>query len=154
MEKVKKLLIFILTAYVLGACGAEGGLEVREPWMRPAAQGENGAIYFVIDNRGSNPDALSGASTDVAEVVEMHESRMNGDVMQMQQLDSVPLERSSETKFEPGGLHLMLVGLKKDLQVGEEVPITLHFTNAEDITVSVPVADGPVTGENHSAPEH
>jgi copper(I)-binding protein len=121
--------------------------------MRPAAQGENGAIYFAIYNRSSNADALRGVSSDVAGAIEIHESKMSGDVMQMQRLDSVPLEASSEIKFEPGGLHVMLVDLKKDLKVGDEVEITLHFTNFEDVNVTVPVSDMPASGD-HSAPDH
>jgi periplasmic copper chaperone A len=148
---VKYILILVLTALSLSACGAEQGIDVRDPWMRPAAQGENGAIYFVIHNRGSNADTLTGVSSDVAEAVEMHESKMSGDVMQMQQLDSVPLEPSSELKFEPGGLHIMLVDLKKDLQVGDLVNITLHFTNFEDLKVTIPVRD---TAEDHSSSDH
>jgi copper(I)-binding protein len=121
--------------------------------MRPAAQGENGAIYFVIHNRGPSADTLTGVSSDIAEAIEIHESKMSGDVMQMQQLDSVPLEASSETKFEPGGLHLMLVDLTTDLKVGDAVDITLHFTNFEDINVTVPVSDMPASGD-HFAPDH
>jgi copper(I)-binding protein len=121
--------------------------------MRPAAQGENGAIYFMIHNRGSNADTLTGVSSNIAEAIEIHESKMSGDVMQMQQLQSVPLERSTEIRFEPGGLHVMLVGLKKALKVGDEVQITLHFANFEDINVTVPVSDMPAS-EDHSAPDH
>jgi copper(I)-binding protein len=117
--------------------------------MRPAAQGENGAVYFVIHNRGPQ-DTLTGVSSDAAEAVEMHESMMSGDVMQMQPIDAVPLERSTEVRFEPGGLHVMLVGLKKDLRVGDEVEITLHFTNFEDLNVMVPVSDMPAS-EDHPA---
>lgn len=146
---MKYILMFMLAAFFLNACGSAQGMEVREPWMRPAAQGENGAVYFVIHNRGSNADALTGASSEIAEVLEMHESKMNGDVMQMQQLDSVPLERSAEVKFEPGRLHIMLVDLKKDLNVGDEIEITLHFTNFEDLTVTVPVQDVPAHEEDH-----
>jgi copper(I)-binding protein len=146
---VKRILILILAvALSLSACGTPQGIEVREAWMRPAAQGENGAVYFVIDNRGSQ-DTLTGVSSDVAEAVEMHESMMSGDVMQMQQIDAVPLERSTEIRFEPGGLHVMLVGLKKDLQVGDEVEVTLHFTNFEDLNITVPVSDMPAS-EDHS----
>jgi copper(I)-binding protein len=154
---VKYILIFVLMAFSLSACGAEQGIEVRDAWMRPAAQGENGAIYFVIQNRGSDADTLTGVSSNVAEAVEMHETtfqaEMSGDVMQMQQLDSVPLEPSSELNFEPGGLHVMLVGLKEDLKVGDEVGITMHFANFEDINVTVPVSEMPVSGD-HSAQDH
>jgi copper(I)-binding protein len=150
---VKHILILVLIAFSLSACGAEQRIEVRDAWMRPAAQGENGAIYFVIHNRGSKADALTRVSSDIADAVELHQSKMNGDVMQMQQLDSVPLEASSETNFEPGGLHVMLVGLNEDLKVGDEIEITLHFASFEDITLMVPVSDMPVSGD-HSAQAH
>lgn len=151
---MKQILILILAMTLsLSACGGtEQGIEVREAWMRPAAQGENGAVYFVIHNRGPQ-DTLTGVSSDIAEAVEMHESTMSGDVMQMHRLDSVPLAASSEIKFEPGGLHVMLIDLKKDLKIGDEVEITLHFTNFEDIDVTVPVSDMPVSGD-HSAQDH
>lgn len=143
-------MIFMLAALSLSSCGTRQGIEVRESWMRPAAQGENGAIYFVIHNQGSSADRLTGVSSDIAESVEMHESEMSGDVMQMQPVDSVPLEASAEVRFEPGGLHVMLVNLKKDLKVGDEVEMTLHFANFEDISVKVPVSDMPVS-EDHSS---
>lgn len=147
---MKSILIFMLAALSLSSCGTKQGIEVRESWMRPAAQGENGAIYFVIHNQGSSADRLTGVSSDIAESVEMHESEMSGDVMQMQPVDSVPLEASAEVRFEPGGLHVMLVNLKKDLKVGDEVEMTLHFANFEDISVKVPVSDMPVS-EDHSS---
>lgn len=147
---MKSILIFMLAALSLSSCGTRQGIEVRESWMRPAAQGENGAIYFVIHNQGSSADRLTGVSSDIAESVEMHESEMSGDVMQMQPVDSVSLEASAEVRFEPGGLHVMLVNLKKDLKVGDEVEMTLHFANFEDISVKVPVSDMPVS-EDHSS---
>jgi copper(I)-binding protein len=151
---VKQILILtFMLVFCLAACGSEGGIEVREAWMRPAGQGENGAIYFVIYNRSSSADALSGVSSDVAGAIELHESEMSGDVMHMQQLDSVPLEPSSEIKFEPGGLHVMLIDLKKDLKVGDEIEVTLHFTNFEDINLTVPVRDVPASAD-HSAQDH
>ena len=150
---MRYILIFMLAALALSSCGTEEGIEVRASWMRPAAQGANGAVYFVIHNRGSKADTLTGISSDIAESVEMHESKMSGDVMQMQQLDSISLDRSAEVRFEPGGLHVMLVDLKKDLKVGDEVEITLHFTNFEDINVTVPVSDMPAS-EDHSSTDH
>jgi copper(I)-binding protein len=142
---VKYILVVVLTALSLSACGAEQGMEVRDAWMRPAAEGENGAIYFVIENQGSSADTLTGVSSEAAEALEIHESKMSGDVMQMQQLDSVPLEPGIATTFEPGGLHVMLVNLKKDLEVGDEIEVILHFTNFEDLNVTVPVSDVPAS---------
>jgi hypothetical protein len=128
------------------------GVEVWDAWARPAAQGANGAVYFVI--RSSDADEITNASSDIAEAVEMHESMMNGDVMEMHQLQSVRLPAGEEVIFEPGGLHIMLVGLKQELQVGDVIEITLHFQNHEAIQVNVPVKDASTPPENHSSNTH
>jgi hypothetical protein len=129
--------------FLLGACAPANGMEVHEAWARPAAQGENGAIYFVIRNQEREADELTGVSSEIAEAVEMHESRMDGDVMQMHQLQFVPLEANAEITFEPGGLHIMLIGLKKDLKIGDEIELTLRFKNFEEINLLVPVREAP-----------
>ena len=141
---MKRILVSVLTIIViLSGCAAPAteGVDVRDAWARPAAQGGNGAVYFVI--RSSAADELVGVVSDVAEAVEMHESMMNGDVMEMHQLESVPLKAGKEVVFEPGGLHIMLVGLKQDLKLGDEFEITLQFRDHEDIQLSVPVQDTP-----------
>lgn len=148
---MKRILFVILViATLLSACGPEKGIEVHEVWMRPAAQGDNGAVYFVMHNHASEADELTGISTDSAEAAELHETTMSGDVMQMRQVQSVPLDAYAEIKFAPGKYHIMLVNLKKELKVGDEIELTLHFKNFEDITIHVPVRDTPAPEEEHS----
>jgi periplasmic copper chaperone A len=150
LETVKRILMLVFTISLwLSACGAEKGIEVHDFWIRPAAQGENGAVYFVIYNHSSKADELIGVSSDVAQAVEIHESKMTGDVMEMHQLESVPLEARAEIEFAPGKLHLMLVDLQKDLKTGDEIEITLHFKNFDDLNVIVPVRDIPASEEHH-----
>jgi copper(I)-binding protein len=145
---VKRILISVLAiVFLLSACSADPGMDVYDAWMRPAKQGENGAIYFMIHNYSSEPDELLEVSSDVAEAIEIHETKMNGDVMEMHQLESVSLD--GITEFAPGKLHLMLVNLKKDINLGEEIEITLHFKNYPDLRVFVPVQDTPAHEENH-----
>lgn len=72
------------------------------------------------------------------------------DVMQMNQVFSVPLEKGSEVAFEPGGFHVMLVNVSKELTVGETIEVALHFKNHEDIPVNVSVAEFAPTGDEHS----
>lgn len=149
METVKRILVSVLTIVVLlSGCAAPAteGVEVRDAWARPAAQGGNGAVYFII--RSSAADELVGVASDVADAVEMHESLMSGDVMEMHHLQSVPLKAGEEVVFEPGGLHIMLIGLKQDLKLGDEFQITLQFKNDEDIQLRVPVQDTPASKEN------
>jgi copper(I)-binding protein len=153
-SKIRELLILILIgAFLLTACGAEKGIEIHSAWMRPASQGENGAIYFVIHNHSSQADELISVISDIAAAAEMHESKMSGDIMQMGQVESVPLEAFAEIEFAPGGLHIMLVNLKQDVRVGDEIEIILHFKNSEDIKVTVPVRE-TAAPEDHSAEDH
>ena len=111
--------------------------------MRATAQGENGAIYFVLQNDSREQDELIDVSSDLADSVEMHESSMmeGTDVMQMNRVNSVALDGGSEVAFVPGGLHVMLVGVKNELKIGDVVEITLHFRNHADIPVNVSVAE-------------
>ena len=150
VKVVKRFFVFVLAfVFLLSGCAAPAteGVEVRDAWARPAAQGGNGAIYFVI--RSSSSDELVGATSDVAAAVEMHESKMNGDVMEMRQLTSLSLKAGEEAVFEPGGLHMMLVGLKQELKVGDEIQITLHFKNFQDIPLQIPIQDTPASEHNH-----
>ncbi len=147
---MNRVLVSVLaTVFLLSSCTASAteGVEVRDAWARPAAQGGNGAVYFVI--RSSEADEIVGVTSDVAEAVEMHESRMSGDVMEMHHLQSVPLGAGEEVIFEPGGLHIMLIGLKQDLKTGDEFEITLHFKNYQNILLSVPVQDNPASEHDH-----
>ena len=151
---MKRMLLFVISA-VFFLCGcsapADEGINVHNAWMRPTAQGGNGAVYFILQNHTATTDELVSASSNVAESVEIHESSMaEGDVMQMQQVFSVPLDRGSETIFEPGGLHVMLVNVNRSLAVGETIELTLHFKNHADLPVTVSVAEfGPTDEHAH-----
>jgi periplasmic copper chaperone A len=148
---LKRIFISILAGVLLlTACGTEKGIEIHSAWMRPAAQGENGAVYFVIHNHSSTADELVGASSNIAEAVEMHESVLtDGDVMQMHEVTSVPLDAFAEIEFTPGGLHMMLVGLKLGITVGDEIEVILHFRNFEDIRIMVPVRETAAPDQDH-----
>ena len=141
---MKRGLVFVILAIlILSACGTlDEGIEAHTAWMRPVAQGENGAIYFVLHNHSSKADELVGASSDASEAVEIHEStNADGDVVQMKMLSSVPLEPFAEIEFTPGGLHIMLVGLKRDFRIDDHLDVVLHFRNSEDITITAHVED-------------
>ena len=147
-------MVISLGVLLLTACGAEKGIEIHGAWMRPAGQGENGAIYFVIHNHSSQADELIDITSDIAAAAEMHESKMNGDIMQMNKVESVPLEAYAQIEFAPGELHLMLVNLTNDLKVGDQIEVILHFKNSEDIKVAVPVRETAAPEEDHSAEDH
>src|SRR5215216_934851 len=144
MKLVNRISVFVLAImFLLSGCTASAteSVEVRDAWARTAAQGENEAVYLVI--RSSEEDAITGVFSDVAEAAEIHESMINGDVMEMHHVESVPLGAGKDVTFEPGGLHVMLVRLNQDLKVGDEIEVTLQFKNHEDLAVRVAVKDTP-----------
>jgi len=97
------------------------------------------AVYFVIQNHNAESDELIGAVSDVANAVEVHESKMENGVMMMNHIESVMLEPSVKVEFKPGGYHVMMIGLKQELNVGNKIEVTLQFRNGPDITLTVPV---------------
>jgi copper(I)-binding protein len=149
MKLFSKLLL--ATTLLFSACSTATGIEVSNAWARPAVQGGNGAVYFLLENHSASVDELTGVSSDIADAVEMHESKMEGDVMQMQQVMSLPLEGKASVEFAPGGYHVMLIGLKQDLKVGDTFEITLQFNDYEDITLTVPVQEN---GDGSSMETH
>lgn len=137
---MKKIFIIALTGMLLlSACGAKEGIEVRDAWARPAMQGMTSAVYFVIQNHNAESDELIGAVSDAANAVEVHESKMENGVMMMNHIESVMLEPSAKVEFKPGGYHVMMIGLKQDLTIGNEIKVTLQFRNSPDLTLTVPV---------------
>lgn len=152
---MKKLLVLIFTSiFLLTACGAvsKKGTEVKvhDPWARPAFENGNTAVYLLIHNHSNVADELLSASTDIAEVTEIHKSEVDANgVMQMNLQDSVPLPVDAEIHFEPGGLHIMLTGVKQDLNVGDTFTLTLHFKIRPDITLSVHVMDDGSMDHSH-----
>lgn len=139
---MKRIAVLLLSAaLLLSACGAKEGIEIRDAWARTSTQGMNSAVYFLIQNHNAGADELVGATSDAADAVEVHESKMEGDVMMMNRVEAVALEPSAKVEFKPGGYHVMLIRLKQDLKAGDEIEVTLQFRDAEDITIKVPVKD-------------
>ena len=120
-----------------------GPLTVAGAWTRPAAVGQTGAGYLSITNRGRAADRLIAASSAAATRVSIHESRMVGSVMTMRALDGVAVAGGATVAFRPGGLHLMLEGLRRPLKVGERVAVTLIFARAGRRAAVFSVRNGP-----------
>jgi len=96
---------------------------------------------------------LTGFRTPVAASAELHEMRMDGDVMRMGAIDALPLPAGQAVALQPGGHHLMLMGLKKALPTGAKVPVTLLLRTSDGHvlkqTIQVPVLAGAPTDKPH-----
>jgi copper(I)-binding protein len=141
---MKKVFMALLAGVILlSACSTIEDIEVHQAWSRPTPQGDTAAAYFELHNHTQTDDELIGASSTISDSVEIHESKMENDVMTMNMLSSISLPAGEELTFEPGGLHIMLIGIKQELKKGGKYELVLHFKNHADITVNVTVDDQP-----------
>lgn len=128
-------------------------LEISHPWSRATPPGATtGAGYLAITNPGKTPDRLVGGSTPVAAKLEIHEMSMTGGVMRMRPVAGGLVIGAGQTvTLKPGGYHLMLIGLKRPLKAGEQVPVTLTFERAGPVKTAL---DVQATGAAPAAPSH
>lgn len=116
-----------------------GAITIDRPYARATLPGQpTGGAYLRLDNRGP-ADRLLAAKCDIARSVELHEMKMEGDVMRMRQLDAIDVPSNQATVLKPGGLHVMLMGLKAPLKEGQRFPMTLKFEKAGEVKVEVSV---------------
>lgn len=163
MVKLARLAGMIIFLIVLTACGGSGStggaaIEVRDAWARAATamgeeghggmatpavgmegMGANSAAYMLLRNNGATADRLLRAESDVAEAVELHISEMKGEVMTMRPIESVEVPAGGEAELKPGGMHVMLIGLKRNLMAGESITLVLVFENAGRVSVQAEV---------------
>ena len=138
-----------------------GGLKISEPWARASPKGAPvGGGYLTITNTGKSPDRLIGGSVGFAKRVEIHEMKMENDVMKMRMLpDGLTIKPGETVTLKPGGYHIMFMGLNQSFEEGSAVPVVLTFEKAGEVAVELPVAkmgakspDGMDHGKmNHSS---
>ncbi|MBC7483672.1 MAG: copper chaperone PCu(A)C [Rhizobacter sp.] len=121
-----------------------GSIEIGHPYARATAAGQpTGGGFLKLTNGGAD-DKLLSASAAVSASVELHEMKMEGDVMRMRQVDGIALPAGQSVELRPGGFHIMFVGLKAPLKAGDKFPIKLKFEKAGEVEVTVNVeAPGP-----------
>lgn len=97
------------------------------------------AGYFTLRNFRTSPDILRGVECDFAAQTEMHRTVTEGLEMKMVPMQQVAVPAGSDVRFESGGMHLMIVGLKRDLVAGEKVTLRLLFAKTPPLNVSAKV---------------
>lgn len=130
-----------------------GGISVSDAWVRPTiGEGKTTAAYMTITNTGEMDDVLKAVQSPKAARVELHETKMtDAGVMRMRPLeDGLPLPAGATAELKPGGMHVMIMGLDEALADGAELPLTLEFTSADPVEITVPVRQGKGSGAGHA----
>lgn len=154
---MRMVAIVLLAARLLCTAGAAsaqtGQFAIDDAWARATpGRAETGAAYLTI--RSPTADRLVAAATPVAQKAELHTMEMAGMVMKMRPAESVAIPAGKPVVLKPGGLHIMLMGLKKPLQPGQSFPLTLTFDKAGSRTVEVAVEKIGAMGPASAAHQH
>lgn len=136
----KIFLMVLCLLFAASASAADAPIVVHDAWLRASlGQSPNTAGYMKIENRGASEDKLIGVTVSGANMAHVHESIMKDGVMQMNAVDALTIKPGQAMEMKPGGLHVMIMGLKTPIKVGETIQLRLQFARAGEITVDAQV---------------
>lgn len=101
----------------------------------------NSAAFFVIKNNSDKDIAITSANSDIAEKNELHTHIKENKMMKMMKIEKLVVPAKSSLELKSGGDHVMLIGLKKELKVGDEISLELSFSDGDKKSIKVPVKD-------------
>lgn len=119
---------------------ADSAIQITDPYVRAVPPGTpNSAAFMVIRNGSDSDTALVSAESNASKVVELHTHVMDEGMMKMRQVAQIDLPAGQDVALEPGGLHIMLIGLNSDLTPGQKVDLTLKFADGSSQAISAPI---------------
>jgi periplasmic copper chaperone A len=121
-------------------------IRIEHPWSRASAVA-TGVVYLTIANRGPAGDRLVAVASPVAEKAELHSDIDDNGVMKMRPLAAIEIKPNGKAVLKPGGMHIMLIGLKQPLIEGQSIPLSLSFEKAGKIDITVPVEKAGSAGD-------
>ena len=135
---------------------ASESLVIEDPWVRSTEGSKDAtmtAAFMLLDNDGDEALTVTGASSDAAGRVELHEMVMSEGMMVMQEIDGgIVLEPGKGQLLQPGGAHVMLMDLTTGLEAGDEIDLTLELSDGSDVVVTAPVKAFTEEEEHYHAP--
>lgn len=120
-------------------------LTAQEAWIRATPGVDVAAAYLTLRNAGTQPVVVTGVRSPAAESAMIHETKLINGESTMRPQESLRIAPGEAVRFAPGGLHIMLHGLKRPLAVGDEVPVTVLLEGGGSVTVLArvrPLGDG------------
>ncbi len=142
---IRILSLIAASALITTAAAAQdyklGSLEISQPWTRATAPtAKAGGGYVTITNKGTTPDRLIAVRSAVSDKAEIHEMKMEGNVMRMRELaKGLEIPPGATVELKPGGYHIMFMDLKAPMAKDAKVPVTLVFEKAGSIDVDLVV---------------
>jgi copper(I)-binding protein len=141
----------------------KGDIKISQPWTRVTPRGAKVAGgYMTITNNGKSADRLVGGSAAIAAQFEVHEMSMTDGVMRMRRLQKgLEIKPGQTVVMKPGSFHVMLMGLKEQVQQGKPVKGTLEFEKAGKVEIEYivapigatsPTSQGSSRGMGHGSP--
>jgi copper(I)-binding protein len=128
---------------------APAALAIVDPWVREAPPGIRIlAAYMTLVNPADRADRLLSAHSPLAGTIEIHRMIIKNGMMDMDAIPFLTIPAKGEVKLQPGGTHLMIYGMKRELSAGDRLPLELTFEHGGLRKLDVPVRK--VTGKSHS----
>ena len=119
-----------------------GNIHIQHAYARAVPPGQpNSAAFMTLRNMSDAANAVVSASSPAAEVVELHTHTMDGGMMKMRKIEKIDIPAKGMTELKPGGLHIMLIGLKEQLKPGMKVSLSLKFADGSESSVEAPVQE-------------
>jgi len=125
-----RALILALMGLALSVPALADNVKIENAWARATAPGQKVAAGF-MDLTADADMAVVGGSSPVSNSLELHFMRMDNGVMEMRQMKEIALPKGQTVKLEPGGLHIMFIGMKNQIKAGDKVPVTLIVKGAD-----------------------
>lgn len=102
---------------------------------------DNGAVYMTISNAADTPDALVKANASIAGTTELHQTVTEGNTMRMEPVERIEVPAGGQVTLKKGGLHVMMMGVRPGVKVGDKFQLTLQFEKAGPVTFDVTVME-------------
>lgn len=140
------LIKILTTLFVLSVSAPK--IQITDAWMRPNGEGMNTAAFAKIYNNSDKADTLFAVGSDLAKTVEIHESYEKDGKMKMRKIDYLVIPAKKSVEMKPGGLHIMLIKLNKDIRKGEKHELTFKFRKGGSIKVKMAASDKAPSTKN------
>jgi copper(I)-binding protein len=155
LKSIQSITLTVLLLVAGNSLAADAHLMIMDPWVREAPPNAKMlAGYFTIMNHSGKSAEIVGATSDKFEKVELHKTVQEGGVAKMIAQPSVEVGKQATVKFQPGGLHLMLINPKAPLKSGDKVDITLKLKKGDDLKMTAVVKKGGAQEEHQHEHMH